>query len=463
MFKSRLATLFIVVLVLSACSATYTDKADKGIYFYQKGKVVQSRANFNRELAGSIDDHLFKLERGMTFLADTSPKAAQSAVNDFTKAGNKMERMRKGRTTWSVASYLLDDTVRDYVAMPFEQVAVKLLTALSYMRMPNCFEDVSAACRDMDVEMEKIEAFFKVRYKHDKDGNQPNFSFKVPPVAKYVASIAAEQRGETDNALIYLSQAINQMPRSNFLMDQLYRIKSGKKSRLVYVLSLLGTAPRKYEIECDEDDIKDLMKGIETIYKLVDPATRGNFQEEAFTLPILIPAYAPRTYFWHGGYSIKQEGGSRSVDTECLADFDLYARKEFKKIGPQILMRAVIRRAVKMGISKLTRMAITDDQRYSSLVEGLINLALTSTETIDTRSWLTLPREFHVACLPYEKGSEKIILTRKAPGGSLLKEKIEVDLDMKKQGPAFVLVIHPSPSAEPIVIVDQDHMRTPQL
>ena len=57
MFKSRLATLFIVVLVLSACSATYTDKADKGIYFYQKGKVVQSRANFNRELAGSIDDH----------------------------------------------------------------------------------------------------------------------------------------------------------------------------------------------------------------------------------------------------------------------------------------------------------------------------------------------------------------------------------------------------------------------
>ena len=72
----------------------------------------------------------------------------------------------------------------------------------------------------------------------------------------------------------------------------------------------------------------------------------------------------------------------------------------------QLYMPAITARAVARVVAK---QRLVDETNEKSPLAGLIvNIANFATEVADTRSWLTLPGEIHLARLPIEAGSYDI-------------------------------------------------------
>jgi hypothetical protein len=319
---------------------------------------------------------------------------------------------------------------------------------------PDPFENVSAAFRGMDIKMEQIEAYYERSYQFDGEGGAVEFSFQIPPVAKYFAALAAEQRGELDSAEIYMRQALESMPASGYLKRESQRMQKGVREKVVFVFTLLGMVPHKIEVESGE--LTAVLKGAKALFAIAKPQHNPNAIDRMyFTAPVMIPAYPKRQTFWHGGFAV--QAGGEKAETKILADFDRYAREEYKVLLSGILIRAAVRRAIKEAAGQALGRSVTKDKEGSKLLGDFFSSIASVAETVDTRSWCTLPREIRAAHLQVPDGTQSILLTPLAPNGSRMGPDVTVPLDMSSKEPAFVIVVHPGRSARPIVLVDAAH------
>jgi len=449
------STIFGIGLLVFSClvgCATYTDLIEDGLIQYGSGRMDGALNSFAAAEAETGDTHLVQLEKGMTDLALNNPR---QAVNDFTSALNRMDALTMGSAVKDAASYVLDDTVADYPGAPFEQITARFFLGLSYLMLPDPFENVSAACRDMDNKMEQIEAYYERTYQFGADGNEAEFSFQIPPVAKYFAALAAEQRNELDSAEIYLRQAIAGAPGCAFFRNEAQRMTAGTRQNLVFVFALVGMVPHK--IETQSDELTALLQGMKALYSIAEPENSPHAVDRVlFTAPVRIPGYAKRRPFWHGGFDVAVAGGA-SATTAMVADFDSYARAEYEMMLPGILIRAAVRRVIKETAGYAVGTSMTEDRETAKLLGDLFSSIASAAETIDTRSWCTLPREVHACRLQVAPDTKKISLAPRAANGNRSGRNIDVSLDLSNASPAFVLVIQPGKGMAPIVLVDEAH------
>ncbi len=449
--------LAILIAFLCPACAHYSQKIEQSILSYESGQMEKARDTFQSTMKGSRDAHLLQLEKGM---CDLSLGHTKVAVSDFTVSINSFDRLMKGSRIRQGASFILDDAVRDYVGAPYEVISARIFLGLAYLLMSDHFEDVSAACYNLDDKMEQIEFYYERSYPFDGRGHASNFSFQIPPLGKYFAALAAERRGELDNAGIYMRQAVSGMPSCGYFREEASRMKRSRKDNLVFVFALVGMAPRK-QVSVSRE-LTALTAGIRTLYAATDPKHRLNdvALQTVLTSPVKIPGYPKRVPFWHRGFSVKPSEDNRGVRTQVVADFDQYAREEHKTLLPGILMRAAVRRLIK-EVAVHAAAEQVKDQDLKLLTRTFTGLALTQTERVDTRSWTTLPREVHAASLSVSSGCRSLVVTAETLGGGRLYPDITVPIDVSQPGPTFIVIIHPSKRARPIVFVDESHRPKP--
>jgi hypothetical protein len=453
---ARLLPLLLLAGALGCCS-TYTELIEEGLQAYKAGRMVEAQQAFATAEEETSEVHLVQLEKGTAFLAGDNPPAA---IDNYTRALNTMNRYIESDAVATAASYVLDDTVTDYPGAPYEQICARLFLGLAYLMTPEPFEDVSAAFRDMDIKMEQIEAYYERTYEVDGEGNPAQFSFQIPPAAKYFAALAAEQRRELDSAEIYLRQAIQGMPGCKFFQREAARMQRGRQKNIVFVVGFLGMVPHKIETESEE--LTAVLKGAKVLYAIAKPDNNPNALARAvFTAPVMIPGYPPRTPFWHGGFQVRTAASGREVETSMIADFDHYAREEFDKLLPGIMIRAAVRRAIKETAGQLAGSAVTEDRETARLLGDLFASIAAVAETVDTRGWCTLPREIHAANFLMPADENTLTLTPLAPNGAEMGPGITVRIDSSNPRPAFVFVWQPGPNMRPIVIVDVGHRPAP--
>jgi len=450
--STTLGILILIFTFLTGC-ATYTELIEGALVQYKNGRMDGALNGFAAAEEKTSDTQLVQLEKAMTDLALDDPR---NAVAEFTKAMNRMDALTTGGAVKSAASYVLDDTIANYPGAPFEQIAARLFLGLSYLMMPDPFENVSATFRDMDNKMELIEAYYERSYQYDANGNEASFSFQIPPVAKYFAALAAEQRNELDSAEIYLRQAMAGMPGCAFYKSEAQRLKVGPRQNLVFVFALLGTVPKKVEKKSEE--LTALLRGMKALYSIAKPGNSPDAVDRVrFTAPVRIPGYHKRRPFWHGGFDVSVPGEAASVSTAMIADFDAYAREEYEALLPGILIRAAVRRVIKEVAGQALGASMSEDRDAGKLIGDLFSSIASAAETIDTRAWCTLPREFHACSLQVAPGTSKIVLTPRAAGGNRSARSIDISIDLSNASPAFVLVIQPGKGMNPIVLVDEAH------
>lgn len=464
--RSSLHFLFLLLLLAAfpGC-ATYTEKIEKGLHAYRAGRMEEARETFENTLGESRNDHLARLECGMAGLALRNPDAA---VSDFSRAIDRMDSLVRGSAARDTASYLLDDTVRDYVGAPYEQICSRAFLCLAYMIKAGRFEDVAAACRDMDGKMESIEAWYNRSYQCYDRGRPVEFAFQIPPVAKYLAALVEERNGNMDNAGLYMKQALQSMPDCGYFRAEARRMQRRSSENRVFVFALLGMTPHK--IATVSRELTGLLEGIKTVLVWVDPQNNPDaVSRQNLTAPVKIPAYPRRSPFWHGGFEVKAKDGSGQTVTDAVADFDRYAREEYDALLPGLLIRTAVRRTIKEAAGQLIGKQFEGEKKkgqqkaeraeLAKLIGDFFGSLFAAVETVDTRSWCTLPRELHAACLEVEPGTASIVLAPRSPAGGSLGGRIEVPLDLSQPGPAVVIVVHPARGTRPIVIVDEAHRR----
>jgi hypothetical protein len=106
---------------------------------------------------------------------------------------------------------------------------------------------------------------------------------------------------------------------------------------------------------------------------------------------------------------------------EVLCDLDAYARSTLKDAQPQVLLKTLLRVAVKQGTVAAAAYAARQQRKDSSelLAFGinLIGSALaTATESADLRGWLTLPDHIEGTLIDLPAGTYPVSIS--APGGS---------------------------------------------
>jgi hypothetical protein len=451
--RSLVFLFFLVPVVLLFGCATYTDNIAGGLQAYGKGRMEAALEEFKSARKETGDTHLVDLEQGMAGLALGD---ADLAIRCFSGAIDRMDVLLSGGGVGDAAAYVLDDTMAEYPGSPFEQISARLFLGMAYLLKPNAFESVSAVCRDMDTKMEQIEAFYERAYSFDGNGEEAKFSFQIPPLAKYFAALAAERRYEMDNAGIYMRQAIQGAPGSLFFKGEAERMEKGIRDNLVFVFTCLGAVPHR--IEGESRELTGVLRGIKALYALSKPDNNPNAVDRVhFTAPVKIPVFQKPKPFWHGGYAVKAGLGGREYHTGLAADFDRYARKEYQTLLPGILIRAAVRRVVKETAGQVLGKNVSKEKDVSKLLGDLFSSVAAATETVDTRSWCTLPREFSSAVLALGENDREIVLSPRNRQGNRMGPDIRVPLNRESSEPAFVFVFHPGKGARPIVIVDAAH------
>ncbi len=458
----------LLILVASAClalqaCATYTEKI-QGIMegCYEKGRMEEAGKGFQDLIADGDNVHLLRLEKGMAEIASGN---ANASVKEFEAAINQMVALSRKSTLKELASLIIDDTIQEYSAAFYEQVCARIFWSMAYMLMKGRFEDVSAVFRDLDNKMEQIEAFYSHSYNSDGRGNKlkpSEFDFHIPALGKYLEALTAERRGELDNARLYMEQAKKSMPECRYFVQEDSRIRRRESDNLVFVFAMLGTIPRKKAGVSQE--LTALVEGIKLLHSaIVKEKSENTIPRALMTAPVKIPVYENRRPFWHGGLSVKPVPGNVSVETQKVADFDMYARKWHKEILPGIMIRAAVRRIIKEAIARGISDELTEEEDMRGFIEAFLSCFFGSTETVDTRSWCTLPRECHAACIKLLPDTQAVTITAKGANRGKRWGEITVPIDCANPAPAFVFVFHPGRDCAPIIIVDEAHRVGPTL
>lgn len=136
------------------------------------------------------------------------------------------------------------------------------------------------------------------------------------------------------------------------------------------------------------------------------------------TVPYMIPAAFPKLAF-HSDYApeLLIKAGEQQEKTTAIANMDAIIAQDFKNEWPVILTKTMISTMIKVGEQVAVKRATAQQQNklggdLMTLGLDLFNIAVT---IADTRSWMTLPKEFQVARIP-TPADRKIVLS--TPGTS---------------------------------------------
>jgi hypothetical protein len=123
--------------------------------------------------------------------------------------------------------------------------------------------------------------------------------------------------------------------------------------------------------------------------------------------PVMIP-YIVRSMETQTALSVSVDGKWNGW-TATLTDISKMAVEQFEAVQPQIIARAVVRRALKKGIVYGTKEA-TDANTWVGLAMDVGGMIWESMETADTRCWNLLPAEIQVTRLEVPAGEHRLTL-----------------------------------------------------
>jgi hypothetical protein len=128
--------------------------------------------------------------------------------------------------------------------------------------------------------------------------------------------------------------------------------------------------------------------------------------------------------------------GKWSGQTETLTDIGRMAEEQFEAIKPQIIARAVIRRALKKGIVYGSKEAM-DANNWVSLALELGGILWEALETADTRCWNLLPAEIQVTRIEVPAGEHRLTLQPSSRTFSLVSNTYNSSPDTKLFGSEY--------------------------
>lgn len=401
----------LAVFVLPGC-ATYS----VGI-----AKVEQATSNRNLDEAlksldelklTGADQMLYYLNKG-TLLHFQGDYAASN--QQFEAAKSLMEKLSAISLKEQAGSVVVNDTMKAYEGVPFEQLLIYAFEELNYLQSGSV-DEAAVEARQFDIKQRLIA------------GDNPSADYLSGAFVRYLNGMTYEEVGERDSARIDYRKAVDgykaQSSITGFgapaaLKTDLDRLENPHaKSRSVPEKKSAGVAVQSPDTRNDGEVVLILHDGLgptlaENIVSIANPDPQHGTAIMSIAVPKFVQRPVPVSRF-------ELSDGSESATSELVEDINAIARKSLEDRLPAITARAVARMVVKNAIAKNVKKRDDNGGSGALLLSIVTDVGAIVTERADTRNWSLLPGNFLMARLSLPPGMHDLRVAYYDNSGNVL-------------------------------------------
>lgn len=387
-----------------------------------------------RKLYDAEDEVLWHMDRASAALGlgDTA-----KAIAELEEAKRQTEFNDNKNTGEVVAEWLLNDNFRRYVAEPYEDMYLSVLTMVALLEegrvQPGAANEARAFgsrttfLRDrynqqVKVLSEKEPRLAQAGWKADGGG-----AFVESPLGAYLASLAFMAAGEADGQRIAAEHVLDAIRQQQ---DKIGPVREqdfadlGKKTPAdtnVVVVAFAGRGPTKRAMRLPP--------------LVIDKVT---FYAE---IPVLVTS-ASRVV----GAEAEFEGGP-TVPLALAEDMSAVAKENYDRIMPLIQGRAIARAAARaVGAYFITEAVDKSNRRKNDAARWGTELALLAAQILveraDVRAWAMMPGKAFVATAKLPPGERKYRVVYKGVGGGVVYTSGWRTLNVSEGSPLVAAVAH---------------------
>lgn len=382
-------------LVAAAGCATHADRLrDVRSKFYQ-GEVDAAAAALDGclERAGRKEADVLKLDRAIVDLAAGRPERSETILREVR---DQLDYLEQTDLSEKILSMATDDTRLAYAGEDYEKVLVRAFLALSNL-MQDGGDATAYALQISQKQQQIIEAL------GPKLEDNPKLTYRMVALGPYLHGALAEENPlEHDVAKRCREVVCSWQPDFRDATADLQRAVYGRHSApgngVLYVFTLVGRGPRKEEVAEIPTQVAMLIAD-----RIISHNSKYNVTPTL--APIKVPKVVPSP---NRVRSVLVYAADRPVgQTATITDITDMALRQHETVYPQILARAVVRRAVKKGAVYAAKDAL-DVNPLVSLAFDVGGVAWEATESADTRCWGLLPDKIQVLRIELPAGEQDI-------------------------------------------------------
>ena len=404
----------------AGCTCDYMVEARE---VYSAGDYQQAHALVTALVEeGGQDAHLYQLEQGSTALAVDRPAEAVKAWRD---AGLAFWDNEGGSFFGETMTWLTDETAAAYRGSAYERILLRAMQFLGEKVTPGLElgDDTFAYVLQMLEEQQRIREELGTPIEGENGEVQlvpPGAEFKYVAIGNYLGSAEYEERLDMGEARRQLEMALGVEPDNPWLQSELERIETGgfaaQGNGVLRVVGLVGRAPFKVEESVPNTDA---LRAIASIVMVIET---GRLSGALFSE---IPIDALRRWGDNPEALEVRVDGATVGPTRVVTDVEAVAEAEYAATLQMRTVRALIRRALKFGITEGAAAgadAITTDsepwvQAVAQIGVFLFGWMWTASECPDLRCWSLLPASYQVLRYELPPGRHEIEVVPLANGG----------------------------------------------
>ncbi len=437
------STVGTLVLLLAGCQ-TYVKESTDFKTAWKTGNIAQAVAAVSQKAqakANGRDQILWNLEDGAVLrgaaMANLQlplpaapamggngqppppppPSYLQQSQDAFTSAENKVddwEQKAKAQVGHEVGAALTNSTTLPYRGYAYDKIMMDTYQALnclalgkqsdarvflnkSLQRQKDAVdENAKRIAKAQEAQQDKKAGAFDVD-KAGQDGKTKGEldqltadldSEGLKPYGNYVNPFAVwldglyhvtcgEDASDTERGLKSWERVASMIPENQFAAQDYadaQNAASGKAIKdVTYVIFETGSA-------CYRDQVQ--------IHILV-VTDQPHYVGLAFPRPRTDPAFAP---------TLSVSAGEQSVNTAVICNMDSVIYQEYKNDLPGIIAREFVRVATKtLATYEIQKQANKSDSTFGAITNIVTNVYNVATNQADTRTWITLPKQFQYA------------------------------------------------------------------
>lgn len=351
---------------------------------------------------------------------------------EFENAKRLIEQYDAVSLTEQASSFLINDATRVYLGEPFEQVLLHFYAALNYLELDKTDE----------ARVEALQVDLRLRQLNEriKDPIYTEDAF-----VRYLTGIIYEQLGEWSNAMIAYRKAYEGY--QNY--SKYFGVNTPKSLQMSLVRLAdqqglneeLRSYKQKFAIEQWQDAFQRQRSG-ELVFVLnsgfapvkKEKSVNALAPRSGQLVRVAVPDYQTRADNVGKVKLIatnKSTQKEQTVNAELVQNIDLIAIKTLQSQMPAIMLRAAARAVAKYNV---TKQAQQQDQALA-LLTNIINVL---TETADTRSWLTLPKNIYLARAALSPGQYDLKVEFLTAGGVMVAQKNYNDISIEQNKTRYI-------------------------
>jgi hypothetical protein len=381
---------------LAAGCATYTDRLHEVRTWYYAGDLARAEATIDEYLKKPKNDaDVLKMERSMVELAAGRPQEAERTLREVRDRLDYLEQASAGEAALSMVT---DDNAQAYAGEDYEKVLVRSFLALASLVQDG--GDAGAYGLQAAAKQEQI-----IQAGADPKGDNPKLSYKRVALGAYVHAVMREETFmDYDDAARSFARVVSWEPEFPFGRHDLERAQrgshSGRGNGVLYVFALVGRGPYKTEV----------MEIPSTVAMLVADRIISATGKHTLT-PTVAPIKVPKVVVSPNqvrGVEVSVDGRAAGL-AATITDVGQLAVQQYEAIYPQVLGRAVARRAVKKGILYAGKEAAqVTNASLLNVAFDVGGVVWEATESADTRCWGLLPDRIQVLRLELPAGQHRV-------------------------------------------------------